>query len=125
MSEVVRKWVDKAVYDLDTAKAMYDTGRMPYVFFCCQQALEKLLKAIVCKELRQCPPRTHNLKRLADMLPLELSESQLILLQVLKTTYIKSRYPEDEEDSSIENPEYVLEILNQTKELFECLKSRM
>jgi HEPN domain-containing protein len=36
-------WVDIARYDLDTADAMFKTGRWLYVAFMCQQAIEKLV----------------------------------------------------------------------------------
>jgi len=37
-------WLDIAEYDLDTAEAMFLSGRWLYVVFMCQQAIEKLCK---------------------------------------------------------------------------------
>jgi HEPN domain-containing protein len=39
-------WLDIAQYDLETANAMFDSGRWLYVVFMCQQALEKLAKGL-------------------------------------------------------------------------------
>ena len=42
MDKVVAHWVERAEYDLETAKAMLDTARYLYVAYMCQQAVEKL-----------------------------------------------------------------------------------
>jgi HEPN domain-containing protein len=39
-------WLDIAQYDLETASAMFDSGRWLYVVFMCQQAVEKLVKGL-------------------------------------------------------------------------------
>lgn len=44
--EKVEYWLDIADYDLETAKSMLTSGRYLYVVFMCQQAIEKLLKAL-------------------------------------------------------------------------------
>jgi HEPN domain-containing protein len=40
-------WLEIADYDLETAKAMLDTGRYLYVGFMCHQVIEKALKAVI------------------------------------------------------------------------------
>lgn len=37
-------WEYKATYDLETARAMQQTGRYTYVVFMAQQAIEKMVK---------------------------------------------------------------------------------
>ena len=39
--EKYKYWLDIAEYDLETARAMYISGRYLYVAFMCQQAVEK------------------------------------------------------------------------------------
>ena len=39
-------WLELAQYDLDTAAAMFSSGRWFYVVFMCQQAIEKLCKGL-------------------------------------------------------------------------------
>ena len=46
MDKYVLHWLERSKYDLETAKAMLDTRRYLYVAYMCQQAVEKLLKAI-------------------------------------------------------------------------------
>lgn len=45
-AEKIEHWLDIAEYDLETAVAMQNSARYLYTVFMCQQALEKLLKAI-------------------------------------------------------------------------------
>ena len=36
MDTIVEHWIERSQYDLDTAKAMLDTGRYLYVAYMCQ-----------------------------------------------------------------------------------------
>ena len=44
-TDKVAYWLDIANYDLDTAEALYNSGRWLYVAFMCHQVIEKTLKA--------------------------------------------------------------------------------
>ena len=83
-------------YDLDTAKAMLQTGRLIYAVFMCQQSLEKCLKALLAYENKEIFP-IHNLRRLAELANVihELDESALIKIDFLLSYYINSRYKDD------------------------------
>jgi len=93
MTETVRAWFERAQYDLETARAMLDSGRYFYVVFCCQQAVEKALKAIIISKTGQLPPRIHSLPRLAELAGVEMDESRLDLMARLSAFYFQSRYP--------------------------------
>jgi len=67
MDDISQQWNERARYDLDTADAMFKAGRYLYVLFCCQQAVEKALKAVVVLRTRELPPRVHKLVRLAEV----------------------------------------------------------
>ena len=95
MDDLSRQWAERAQYDLDTADAMFKAGRYLYVLFCCQQAVEKMLKAVIAQRTGQCPPRLHNLLRLAEHAGVELDQSQTVLMEDLTRYYIQSRYPEE------------------------------
>ena len=95
MDDLSRQWAERAQYDLDTADAMFKAGRYLYVLFCCQQAVEKALKAVIVEKTGELPPRIHNLLRLAETAGIESSEERIDLLTKLSGYYIKSRYPEE------------------------------
>ena len=92
----LQKWLDRVSYDLDTAKAMLQTGRLIYAVFMCQQSLEKGLKALLVFQGKEVIP-IHNLRRLAEKASItqELDDSTLIKLDFLSNYYINARYKED------------------------------
>jgi HEPN domain-containing protein len=96
----VQKWVDQACYDLDTARATLDSGRYVYVVFCCQQAVEKMIKAVIAKVSGEMPPRLHNLMQLAERASLEPDAQQALLMRELSELYVQSRYSEQLEPVS-------------------------
>lgn len=95
MSETEQGWVDQAQYDLETARAMLASGRYLYVLFCCQQAVEKALKAVIVRKTGAMPPRVHNLLRLAEAADARADQEQSRFLGELSAYYIQSRYPEE------------------------------
>jgi len=89
------RWAEQARYDMETAQAMLESGRYLYVLFCCQQAIEKALKAIIARRTQEFPPRIHNLPRLAEAAALKPGAAQIDFLAELSAYYIQTRYPED------------------------------
>ena len=89
------RWAEQSQYDIETARAMLESGRYLYVLFCCQQAIEKALKAIIARRTEEFPPRIHNLPRLAETAALKLNATQMDFLAELSAYYIQTRYPED------------------------------
>jgi HEPN domain-containing protein len=86
-------WIERAEYDLDTAKAMQQTGRYLYVGFMCQQTVEKSLKAVIAKQ-GVFPPKVHHLMHLAELSNLSnlLNDEQTVLLYELYPFNIEARY---------------------------------
>ena len=99
MLDTVDYWLDLCDYDLDTAKAMQETGRYLYVGFMCHQVAEKGFKAIVADKTTEIPPKIHDLQKLATLGDIFdcLSEEQFALLDTLKPLNIDARYPENKE----------------------------
>jgi len=95
-TKIFQKWLDRVIYDMDTAKAMLQTGRLVYAIFMCQQSLEKCFKALLAYEDKEIVP-IHNLRRLAElaMVNQELDEATFVKLDFLSSYYINARYKED------------------------------
>ena len=95
-ANIVLKWLDRVTYDMDTAKAMLQTGRLVYAIFMCQQSLEKCFKALLAFQEKEIVP-IHNLRRLAELSAVikELDEPTLMRLDFLSNYYINARYKED------------------------------
>lgn len=124
MTETVREWIQRAEYDLETARAMLNSGRYFYVIFCCQQAVEKALKAVIISKTGHLAPRIHNLPRLGELAEVQPDQSRLDLMARLSAFYFQSRYP-----GKTELPEgpaakaHVQSVLTQTEETVKWLHS--
>lgn len=97
---------------------MLASGRYLYVVFCCQQAVEKVLKAVIVRKTGALPPRVHNLLRLAEAAGAQPDQEQNRFLGELSAYYIQSRYPEEIEiaDSSISR-ELAEDVMKNTEQV--------
>ncbi|MEW5693672.1 MAG: HEPN domain-containing protein [Candidatus Hydrogenedentota bacterium] len=129
MSEkIVKNWMIIAEYDLKTAKHMYKSRRYLYVAFTCQQAIEKILKAIYVKENNKTPPYTHNLIKLINLTSIAsmIKESELTFVELLNSYYLESRYTETiKELFKSLTKKRSFEILRKTRSLFKWLKRKI
>ena len=128
MMDKVLYWLDIADYDLETAEAMYTTGRRLYVAFMCHQVIEKTLKAYWCGTQPEDPPYTHNHKRLADGCGLyeKLDDSQKDFLNTITNYNIEARYPENKEALSLAlTLETCRDLIDETKQLQQWIKEQL
>lgn len=72
--EKFEHWKDIAEYDLRTAEAMLSSGRYLYVVFMCEQAVEKYIKGLFVLANDAEPPRTHDIERIFNKVPIEQDE---------------------------------------------------
>ncbi len=92
MEPEAQEWLDMSDVDVEVAAAAFERGLYAPCVFHCQQAVEKLLKAIWTERSPgQPPPRTHNLVDLARELGL-LSEQWEEYLRKLSNQAVVSRY---------------------------------
>ncbi len=121
---VPEQWADRARYDLETARAMLDSERFLYVLFCCQQAIEKMLKGVIAARTGELPPRLHNLMQLAKHVGVKPEVSQARLMRELSEYYFQSRYPDTMEAAfSDVSAETAREALDQTEAVVQWLSS--
>ena len=121
----VTYWIDIANYDLETAEAMYQTGRWLYVAFMCHQVIEKTLKAYWCSTQPDDPPYTHNHKRLASGCGLydQMSNEQKSFIETVTNFNIEARYPEDREAlSQMLTKQTCEKMIDETKHIQKWIK---
>ncbi|MGH9198783.1 MAG: HEPN domain-containing protein [Acidimicrobiia bacterium] len=93
MKPDTENWVRLADEDLRVAKVGFESSLFRPCVFHCQQALEKLLKAVWIERASEgLPRRTHDLVGLADELQLELADGWVEFLRRLSEQYMPSRY---------------------------------
>jgi len=124
--EKVEYWLDIADYDLETAKSMLTSGRYLYVVFMCQQAIEKMLKALYINLFDEEPPRSHNLAFLFNKLGISTSDETMNVLNSLSAHYINNRYPEYKSKlSTVLDKKKAEEFLTKTERTYTWLKSQI
>jgi len=125
VASIPERWADQARYDLDTARAMFDSGRWLYVLFCCQQAVEKMIKSLIAARTQEVPPRLHNLMRLAEHASLDIDPAMARTLRMLTAYYVESRYPDELDSiSRSASKELAAEVLASTAKVLQWLNSQ-
>ena len=93
--EHIKYWQESAQHDLESAEAIFSSGRYDWCLFIGHLALEKILKALfVDKNDNAIPPKIHNLVRLAELSSIELDDEQRFLLDKISDFNIQMRYPD-------------------------------
>ena len=88
------EWLKQSEYDMDTAKAMFKTGRFIYAVFMCHLAIEKIIKGVYSKIIGKDPPKTHDLIYLSEMTNLNLTEDVTKFLDSLNDLSVPTRCPD-------------------------------
>ncbi len=86
-------WRAGAEEDWAVARELLDRGRVRHGLFLAHLALEKVLKAHVCRQTGDLAPRIHNLVRLAELAAIGLHQEQLDLLADMNAFNVEGRYP--------------------------------
>lgn len=120
------RWFEQAQYDLDTADVLFNNERYFYAVFMCHLALEKALKGIFQQRLKVIPPKTHNLIYLLNKIDIKPPEPLTLFFITLNEANVATRYPEDIRTVSKEYPrERTMEIISQSKECFDWIKTQL
>ncbi len=121
-------WIKIADEDLDAAEYCVNGKKYLWAMVMCQQAVEKVLKAIYVKNTDKIPEKTHNLIKLAKDTGIldELSGETFKLLNKLLIYYFATRYPDKRVKLQSEfTKNNISNILNQTKEVYLWLKNKL
>lgn len=94
MRSETKLWIEDAEYDLESAKAMLDSGRLFFVIFMCHLTVEKLLKAAIVEREGVEPPRVHNLVSLATRAGVQIPASHQAIVNELDSMSVVTRYPD-------------------------------
>lgn len=97
-ADTARQWLAKAESDWKTVSLLSTHADCPRDTICfhCQQYVEKLLKAFLTLKGIEAP-RTHNLRRLIQLIEPDLSELGALIDESDRLTAhgVSSRYPDD------------------------------
>ena len=126
MKKKPQEWLKQAKYDVKTAEIMLDNGRDIYAVFMCHLAIEKTLKGLYAKTLDEIPPKSHNLIFLIEKIKLDIPEKIYNFIYTLNGVSVPTRYPDDlSRISKTYNKRKTEDLVNKTKEVLECLKTKL
>jgi HEPN domain-containing protein len=93
ISQLVVYWRNGATEDWEVANQLVDGGKIRHGMFFAHLALEKILKAHICKKTEKLAPKSHNLVRLAEIAELNLKPQDLDTLAEMNEFNLEGRYP--------------------------------
>lgn len=87
-------WIESGKEDMETAELLVASKRMRHGLFFAHLAMEKIIKAHICKHAKNIAPRIHNLLRLSALSGINFSDGQKKFLARFDRYQIEGRYPE-------------------------------
>ena len=87
-------WEKGAQEDWEVARELLDRGRIRHGLYLAHWALEKMLKAHVCRHTRDLAPTTDNLVQPAELTALDLGREHLNGLAEINTFNIEAQDPQ-------------------------------
>ena len=89
------QWRSGAEKALAAAKHLLESGDYELALFTCHLAVEKALKAKIVADQKTPPPKSHNLRQLAEKVGLLLSEDEKSQLRELSSFAEFARYGDE------------------------------
>jgi HEPN domain-containing protein len=90
----IAHWRDGALEEWQVASELLEKRRVRQALFFTHLALEKALKAHVCRHTGDLAPRTHNLVRLAEVAGLTVAPEHIDVLAETNEFVLAGRYPD-------------------------------
>lgn len=88
----INYWRRGSEEDWEVAVKLVTDGKSRHGLFFAHLALEKAIKALVCRHTRDVPPRIHSLTRLAERAGLQPDDRQADVLADMNQFNLEGRY---------------------------------
>jgi HEPN domain-containing protein len=92
--KLIDYWIKTARHDYDTMLSLFNSKRYSDSLFYGHLVLEKILKALIAKRMKEHPKPTHNLLVLLEDSNVQLSPEDKEFLAEANKFNIKARYPD-------------------------------
>jgi HEPN domain-containing protein len=125
--DYIKYWVKTSEDDLFSMESIFNSGNYDWSLFIGHLSLEKILKALWVKNnVSDIPPKTHNLKKIADEAKYMMSEEEAILLLEINDFNLETRYPDYKFDFHKKcSKEFAEGYIVKIKELHKCIVSQI
>jgi HEPN domain-containing protein len=117
----INYWRDGADEAWEVGADLVERGKTLYGLFFVHLAMEKMLKAHVCKQTQELAPKIHSLLRLAEIAMIGLTEEQKSTLNLVTIYCMEGRYPETFADPPSKERAKALAV--NSREIYEWLKT--
>lgn len=119
LRKTINYWLEGSKRDFEAAQSLFDSKHYPQCLFFCHLSIEKLLKAIIAKLIKNHPPYIHDLRGLAEFGKIKLSSEQKEILDKIFTFNIAGRYADVKLEfyKKYNKKEYAQKYLMITKDL--------
>ncbi|MCF6148980.1 MAG: HEPN domain-containing protein [Candidatus Kuenenia sp.] len=125
MSGKHKEWLKQADYDMDTADAMFSSGRYFYSVFMCHLSIEKALKGLYSHDLKEIPPKTHNLIYLLNKINKRPGMKLEKFVTKLNTASVATRYPDDlDKIQEAYTKDITMEMIKNSKDMLQWIKTQ-
>ncbi|MBV6512527.1 MAG: hypothetical protein FMNOHCHN_02034 [Ignavibacteriaceae bacterium] len=126
VTKLIEFWTDSAGSDYLTMINLFNSKDYHWSLFMGHLVIEKLLKALYVKAKNSHAPLTHDLKRIAQIIPLELTDEYSDWLDIISSFNINARYDSIKRDFYKRcTPEYSAEWIERIKLLKEWIKKEL
>jgi HEPN domain-containing protein len=121
--DYIKYWVTTSGEDLISMESVFKAGRYDWSLYIGHLALEKILKALWVKNnSNDNPPKTHNLKKIADEAKYPSSEAEAILFLEINDFNLEARYPDYKFDFHKKcTKEFAENYITKIMELHKCI----
>jgi HEPN domain-containing protein len=119
----IEYWVRIAEEDFEVGSNLVKAGKTRHGLFFIDLAIEKMLKACVCKNQNKTPPKIHNLISLYQLADLEANTERQDALGAINRFCLEGRYPE--EWTAVPDKKEVQRYLKMAEQLIEWLKKQL
>ena len=116
----VEYWVGTAEEDFEVRSNLIKANRTRHGLFFIHLAVEKMLKACVCKNQKKTPPKIHRLLSLAEMAGMKLDSEQTDLLTEIDEFNLEGRYLLD--FAKTLDKSSAIKLMNKAREAIECFR---
>lgn len=125
--DYIKYWIETSENDLSSMESVFLAGKYDWSLFIGHLALEKILKALWVKNnLSDIPPKTHNLKKIAEEAKLEFNDEDLLLLNRITNFNLETRYPDYKKEFFKScTKEFAEENIQKIKGLYGCIKEKI
>jgi HEPN domain-containing protein len=125
--DYIKYWVKTSEDDLSSMESTFNAGNYDWALYIGHLSLEKILKALWVKNNESdTPPKTHNLKKIADEAKYPVTEVESILLLEINDFNLEARYPDYKFDFHKKcTKEFAANYLIKIKDLHRCIVSQI